>query len=305
MGERVKENKPSMPRKKRSRRESLDAISTFEGELNIPKKKKAFLENLDIKAFFKILKEFTEEENPIYEDVVSRILEVLPSTDASIPLSSITNEDEGNIDVLPIALIKVDETKFEEKLSEPFAYFSQRIGQRWNLKAEIGRRTIIDLYLLEACGKLEEKDNLAVFPEHSVKEAKLTDKLTVHGNIDYVIATAQHPPGVREERLFRGEEMPKTPYFCVVEAKKDESFGAGATQTLAEMKAIWALSPEKHPVNGALTDGNRWIFYRLDKNGISCYETKIITHSEKSHIIAGILKSFIRGELPVGCEIPT
>jgi hypothetical protein len=81
--------------------------------------------------------------------------------------------------------------------------------------------------LLEACGKLEEKDNLAVFPEHSVKEARLTDSLVVHGNIDYVIATAQHKSGVREKILFRGEEMPKTPYFCVVEAKKDESFGAG------------------------------------------------------------------------------
>jgi hypothetical protein len=80
-----------MPRKKRSRRESLDAISTFEGELNIPKKKKAFLENLDIKAFFKILKEFTEEENPVYEDVVSRILEVLPSTDVNFKRYTLTN----------------------------------------------------------------------------------------------------------------------------------------------------------------------------------------------------------------------
>jgi hypothetical protein len=71
------------------------------------------------------------------------------------------------------------------------------------------------------------------------------------------------------------------------------------------MKAIWALSPEKHPVNGALTDGNRWIFYRLDTNGISYYMSDTITHADKPHIIAGILKTFIRGELPVGCEIPT
>jgi hypothetical protein len=83
-------NKPSMPRKKRSRRESLDGISTFEGELNIPKKK-VFLENLDIKAFFKILKEFTEEDNPVYEDVVSRILEVLPSTDVNFKRYTLTN----------------------------------------------------------------------------------------------------------------------------------------------------------------------------------------------------------------------
>jgi hypothetical protein len=81
--------------------------------------------------------------------------------------------------------------------------------------------------LLEACGKLEEKDNLAVFPEHSVRDAKITNNLTVHGNIDYVIATAEHVPGLREEKLFEGKETPKTPYFCVVEAKKDESFGEG------------------------------------------------------------------------------
>jgi hypothetical protein len=80
---------------------------------------------------------------------------------------------------------------------------------------------------LEACGKLDEKDNLAVFPEHSVKEVKLTDNLVVHGNIDYVVAAAQHKSGVREEKLFGGKETPKTPYFCVVEAKKDQSFDEG------------------------------------------------------------------------------
>jgi hypothetical protein len=66
------------------------------------------------------------------------------------------------------------------------------------------------------------------------------------------------------------------------------------------MKGIWAISESKHPVNGALTDGNRWRFFRLMENGISYYQTKIITHADKPHVIAGILKTFIRGELPVG-----
>jgi hypothetical protein len=71
------------------------------------------------------------------------------------------------------------------------------------------------------------------------------------------------------------------------------------------MKAIWAISEPKHPVNGALTDGNRWTFFRLMETGTSYYMSDTITHSEKPHIIAGILKSFIRGELPPGCGIPT
>ncbi len=70
------------------------------------------------------------------------------------------------------------------------------------------------------------------------------------------------------------------------------------------MKAIWAISEPKHAVNGALTDGNRWIFYRLDKDGTRYYMSKTISHSEKPQIIVGILKSFIRGDLPPGCEIP-
>lgn len=130
--------------------------------------------------------------------------------------------------MLDYGIIEINEAKFQDKLSEYFVYFAERIRERWNLK-EIGRRTLIDLYLLEACGKLTENDNLSVFPEHFVKEAKLTENLVVHGNINYVIATAQHKSGVRKEKLCGGKEMPKTPYFCVVEveAKKDQSFDEG------------------------------------------------------------------------------
>ena len=80
--------------------------------------------------------------------------------------------------------------------------------------------------MLEACSPLHEGDNLAVFPEHTVK-ASITKDLNVNGNIDYIIATAKHPPGVQEEQLLGGSESPQKPYFCVVEAKRDQSFNDG------------------------------------------------------------------------------
>jgi hypothetical protein len=222
-----------------------------------------------------------------------------------MPLSSITNKHEKSLEVKD-AKMKLDESKFADvKPSESFQRFSKRIAERWNLKAEIGRRILIDLYLLDACGDLTEEDNLAIFPEHTVEKTEIAKNLVVHGNIDYVIATAEHSQGVRQGNLFQGEEFPNKPFFCVVEAKKEESFGSGRCQTLAEMKTIWKIAGGNQSVNGALTDGVRWIFYRLSADGGTYYVSDIIDHPTKSHIITGTLQSFIRGDLPAGFELPT
>ncbi len=101
-----------------------------------------------------------------------------------------------------------------------------------------------------------------------------------------------------------------------MEAKKEESFGSGniigyylkllgRCQTLAEMKTIWKIAGGVQSVNRALTDGVRWIFYRLSANGTIYYVSNIIDHSIKSHIITGTLQSFIQGDLPSGFELPT
>jgi hypothetical protein len=101
-------------------------------------------------------------------------------------------------------------------------------------KAEIGRRTLCDLYFLEACNSLTKTENIAIFPEHTINKAQITENLCCHGSLDWCASNAEHPPGGREESLAEGSEMPAMPYFCAMEAKREQSFGEGKGQLLAE-----------------------------------------------------------------------
>jgi hypothetical protein len=165
---------------------------------------------------------------------------------------------------------------------------------------------------LEACGKVTDKsDLLAVFPEHNVKETKISSTLAVHGSVDYVIADTKNKGELRLGGLRDGDELARVPHFCVVEAKKDKGFvegrlccsfltSAGRYQTLAEMKAIWSLAKDgaKTHVNGVLSDGIRWSFYQLHADGSKYSRSKPLSHPEHSATIIATLRAFIRGAEP-------
>jgi len=196
--------------------------------------------------------------------------------------------------------LAIDQTQFENvSLSAYFQHFSELIAQRWNLNHS-GGRTLIDLYLLEACGHLQENHRLTVFPEQPLTETQGTQ--AIDGNINYAVGT-----GIQENLFYhkiilsQGNEQLKTPYFCLVEAKKEEHFGEGRGETLAGMKALWEISKNR-PINGALTDGKRWIFYRLLEDGVSFLGSVEICHPKESKIIAGMLQSMIQGALPACCS---
>jgi hypothetical protein len=53
--------------------------------------------------------------------------------------------------------------------------------------------------------------------------------------LDWCASNAKHPPGGREEKLAIGIELPAMPYFCAMEAKREQSFGEGTGQLLAEV----------------------------------------------------------------------
>lgn len=81
---------------------------------------------------------------------------------------------------------------------------------------------------MEACGNVTDRnDLLAVFPEHPIQSATLSESFSVHGNVDYVVAKTVAKGKNRENVLNVGEASPQIPHFCVVEAKRDTGFPGG------------------------------------------------------------------------------
>ncbi len=135
-------------------------------------------------------------------------------------------EDEKLLGLKLKGRIKVDETKLSTvSLSKHFNHFHSIITHRWNLKAESGRRTLIDLFILESFASLNQENPLAVFPEHTISETEIFKDVVVKGKIDYVVASTTHSMEGREERLKLGTETVEKPYTCIFEAKKDQTLG--------------------------------------------------------------------------------
>ena len=65
----------------------------------------------------------------------------------------------------------------------------------------------------------------------------------VNGSVDYVVATyPQHSLKERMHELEYGTAKIMGLYLTIVEAKRDETFGAGKGQTAVEMKVIWEFN---------------------------------------------------------------
>ncbi|CAI2178827.1 15574_t:CDS:2 [Funneliformis geosporum] len=158
---------------------------------------------------------------------------------------------------------------------------------------ENARRTIVNTYLLEAVDHKYDpktydtkKDKLAIYPEYYVKPQNIERDLTLKDSVDYISAERAEPNNLL---LQARHSIPSHCVFCVIEAKKDESFSQGTGELLGEMKALHKR--EKKPINGVLTDGLRWIFYHLDDD--MYYESEIIYHKYHSNIILGVLHYWV------------
>ena len=176
------------------------------------------------------------------------------------------------------------------------------------LQSETGRRTLIDLYLLEALEA--EQDKIAVFCEAHIGPVAVTPQTKVHGDLDYLITVERKivkysllislatSEIARVERL-RRSGFPTSGKFVIVEAKKDETFGAASGQLLAELKAIWNMNQQEESI-GVLSDGLRWQFWVLSASGSTCYTSKTLHHDFECTTILGLLKPMLRGRIPAG-----
>eukprot|EP00698_Gefionella_okellyi_P018785 TRINITY_DN5675_c0_g1_i3.p1 TRINITY_DN5675_c0_g1~~TRINITY_DN5675_c0_g1_i3.p1 ORF type:complete len:165 (+),score=15.02 TRINITY_DN5675_c0_g1_i3:101-595(+) len=95
-----------------------------------------------------------------------------------------------------------------------------QIESGWNLHLEMGRRTLIDAYILES----RRKSGVIMFPEHRVKPVALQSGQKVHGSIDYVMSPSGRSVPCDKVSLLAGQVVPREPVVNVVVAKSDEAF---------------------------------------------------------------------------------
>lgn len=132
----------------------------------------------------------------------------------------------------------------------------ERLQRHFDLRScEESKKLLIDAFCEEA---LESFPRLKIW-----KGANLESDTTV-GVADYLVA---------EHRGYL-----ESPFLCVVEAKKDD-FEQGLAQCLVEMQACqWSnhqLSQglsQNIDILGIVTNGQGWVFYKLDTHG-KVYET--------------------------------
>ncbi len=143
---------------------------------------------------------------------------------------------------LPVTPIPIS-TFFQERLD--------RLKRRFDLDScEESKKLLIDAVCDEA---LENIDRLKIW-----KGANLESDTTC-GVADYLIA---------ERRGYL-----KTPFLCIIEAKRDD-FEQGLAQCLVEMQACqWENQQTPQPDNwvinifGIVTNGDTWQFYKLTAKG--------------------------------------
>ncbi|CAG8582414.1 6675_t:CDS:2, partial [Paraglomus occultum] len=132
---------------------------------------------------------------------------------------------------------------------------------------------------------------LAVYPEYYVKPVRISDDLQLTGSIDYITANRKEQVIYK---LKQGTSIVESPTFCTIEAKRDEAFAAGEGEALGQMLALH--QKYRSPIHGCLTDGTRWTFYYVDEEGY--YQSKMYTAELEQSVVLGILRHWVRGQLP-------
>lgn len=142
------------------------------------------------------------------------------------------------------------------KGSEWFEETLKKLKEYWTLNCESSRRTLIDIFILEAIsahGTNHADNKKKVWGEVTMEYAPSSTERGIGGRIDYVISpsTTLKNPG--------------KPYCIVVEAKKEWPQDA-PNQLIAEMFCCIKNNADNKDVYGILSNGELWCFYKMDKD---------------------------------------
>eukprot|EP01116_Phalansterium_solitarium_P017186 TRINITY_DN416_c0_g1_i5.p2 TRINITY_DN416_c0_g1~~TRINITY_DN416_c0_g1_i5.p2 ORF type:complete len:299 (+),score=64.05 TRINITY_DN416_c0_g1_i5:2044-2940(+) len=296
---------------KRNLSDVLGQLEQLQSMLEGSKRKRsAFKADLDLETLFAHVKTALAAPGATAISVGNAILDQLPFTPGSLPFSAVENEDI-KFKSKTLRFIK-EKAATAKGLSGTFSRVLNILGLHWNRKAETSRRTMIDLFLLDAVNGgtdggedvVSDKD-LIVYPEFQIKGTKIAETLTVHGYIDYVVGSSGNDD--KEDRVAR-LKLGTTELrgaCCIIEAKQDESFGAGEGQAIAEFAA--AARTFKQKIYGVLTDGDRWRFFFIPQpfDGLFYHCAEIFTIQDHKNVIAAAVRSFVGGELPPFFALPS
>ncbi len=119
-----------------------------------------------------------------------------------------------------------------------------------------------------------DTDNFCVFAGRTI--SAVIGEYELSGTVDAMIA--------------KGRQIPKKPYFCLNEYKKEQGTeNDPAGQALAAMLVAQHLNEDRQPVYGAYVVGRNWFFMVLHENEYSISNAYMATR-EQIFDIAGILK---------------
>jgi len=178
-------------------------------------------------------------------------------------------------------------------LSPHFVEALSIIGTKFLLKAETGRRCLIDQYILEALRNVQ--GNVGVCPEYAIA-ATGVGEIIVHGVIDYVFGRGV--AGSYRDHLDGLSGKLQAPISTMImEAKAEDTFDNGFGQAVAQCAAL-RNSQGLATAFGVLTNGLWWKFFLVTKDGV-LQDTDIFRH-EAGHTeaIVDILSAWIQGVIP-------
>jgi len=281
--------------------EFVDAITTSPTK---KKQKQVALQNVDVDELVKFLKQHAKrvqqgEESP---DLLQEILAAFRPQGKSfrsycgLTFSSVCKE----MKLLYQYIVSVAYRPVS--LSPHLLAICARIDSRVNMKLEVACRMLIDAVLLEALESAPK--DLCLFPEHPIQANVSVESgnLLLFGEPDYILSKAEMPPGFKnsaqqitewvEGSLQEGSATPARPFCVVVEAKRSADFLRGAGQLIAEMVAA-AKSGGVLNINGILTSGNMWQFFRME--GPDLVSTLKMQRETSLETIVGVLINLFNG----------
>lgn len=153
------------------------------------------------------------------------------------------------------------------ELTDFFTKRLERLHRSFDLRTyEESKKLLIDAFCEEA---MEGIEKLKIW-----KGGKIESDILV-GNADYLIAERQ--------------DYLDTPFLCIVEAKRDD-FEQGLAQCLVEMQACqWENNQAGKQIDvlGIVTNGQGWIFYKLNQNG-QVFESIPYSLGDPSALLGGL-----------------
>jgi hypothetical protein len=148
-----------------------------------------------------------------------------------------------------VGLHKLTEWSLQVQAKVPSSYFQEnmrRLRRFDTARSEGAKLLIADAFFEET---IQPYEKLRIFKETTI------NSIDIGGLVGYLIA----PDGT----------VPKMPFLCVSEAKKDD-FDKGLAQCLVEMQACFEINQQSNHqsiIYGIVTNGSTWQFYKRDISG--------------------------------------